>query len=87
MTNSSDWDTRLSRIEALVESNAKSIQSLSNTMTNLADDVRLTQRQIRDVLRRVDNNSDDVRDMQADIRELVLENKRILKYLENRSQD
>ena len=56
-------------------------------MTNLADDVRLTQRQIRDVLRRVDNNSDDVRDMQADIRELVLENKRILKYLENRSQD
>lgn len=87
MTNGNDWDTRLSRIEALVESNTKSIQSLSNTMTDLADDVRLTQRQIRDVLRRVDNNSDDVRDMQADIRELVLENKRILRYLENRSQD
>lgn len=87
MTNSNDWDIRLSRIEALVESNAKSIQSLSNTMTNLADDVRLTQRQIRDILRRVDNNSDDVRDMTADIREISLENKRILRYLENRSQD
>lgn len=87
MTNSNDWDSRLCRIEALVESNAKSIQSLSNTMSDLADDVRVTQRQIRDILRRVDNNSDDVRDMTADIREISLENKRILRYLENRSQD
>lgn len=66
----------LTRIENLVESNAKSIQSLTNNLSTLSDEVRMTQRQMRDTLSRIDSNS-------ANIRELILENQRILRYLEN----
>lgn len=73
-----EWEARLSRIESLVESNAKSIAAISDSLSQLSDEVRVTQRQMRDMLRRVDDNS-------ADIRELMLENQRILRYLENRT--
>lgn len=85
MTSSNDWEVRLSRTETLVESNAKAIAALTNSVTDLrhnvvalSDEVRATQRQMRDILRRVDDNS-------ADIRELILENQRILRYLESKA--
>lgn len=73
--DTSDWNFRLTRIEHLVESNAKSIQALSNNVGQLSDEVRITQRQLRDSWYRSDDHS-------ADIRELILENQRILRYLE-----
>jgi hypothetical protein len=90
MTDSND---RLDRIEALVESNAKAIQafgdqthqaiqSLTQQTLEMQRQMLNMQRQMIDSQRRIDDNS-------ADIRELVLENQRILKYLEtivNRSQ-
>lgn len=77
---------RLDRIEALVESNSCAIEALTSGMVELrsavrelTDDVAVTQRQLRDALPRIVDHT-------ADIRELQLENKRILRFLEEQTK-
>ncbi|BAY13887.1 hypothetical protein [Calothrix sp. NIES-2098] len=83
----------IERLEKLIESNAKSIQALTDLASSILprlDDMQRQmvnmQRQMIDNQRRIDNNTGDIRDLAADIRELTLENQRILKYLESRNQ-
>lgn len=71
----------------LVKSNAKSIEALSSNLLHLSDEVRMTQRQLRDAVRRIDETGASIRDLQADTRELILENQRILRYLERRQAE
>jgi len=61
-----------------------SIKELSGNVDRLTDEVRFTQRQMREILHRVDTNSTNIRDLTADIRELYQENQRILRHLEGR---
>lgn len=74
----SEHTLEMIELRKLIASNAKSIASLSSNLVQLSDEVRVTQRQMRDSLRRID-------DLQADTRELMLENQRILRYLESRN--
>ncbi len=50
-----DNSDRLDRIQRLVESNAKSIEALTNVVAELTDDVPATQRQLQDTVRRTDD--------------------------------
>jgi Mg2+ and Co2+ transporter CorA len=75
----------IERIE-MIESNAKSIQALTNLASSILPRVDDMQRQIVNMQRQMIDNTGDIRDFAADIRELMLENQRILKYLESRNQ-
>jgi len=81
-------------IKQLIASNAKAIEALTNALakerqeritdkTQFQQTITDMQRQFIDTGRRTDSNS-------ADIRELIIENQRILRYLEffvNRSEN
>ncbi len=78
------------RIDKLIESNAKSIQALTDLansilprMDEMQRQIANMQRQMIDNQRRIDDNTGDIRDLAADIREVTFENQRILKYLES----
>ena len=90
VTQQSEHTLEMVELRKLIASNAKSIASLSSNLVQLSDEVRVTQRQMRDSLRRIDASVEggsfppQTLDLQADTRELMLENKRILRYLESR---
>lgn len=73
----------LERIEKLIESNAKAIQSLTNLAHGIFPRLDEMQRQVVNIQRQMIDNQRRIDDNTADIRELTLENQRILKYLES----
>jgi peptidoglycan hydrolase CwlO-like protein len=74
------------RLEKLIESNAKSIQALTDLANKILPRLDDMQRQIFNIQRQMIDNQRRIDDNTADIRELTLENQRILKYLESRNQ-
>ncbi len=63
-------------IKQLIASNAKAIETLTNQAREVLPRVDTMARQFIDIQRRIDDNT-------AHIRELVLDNQRILRYLES----
>jgi len=74
------------RLEKLIESNAKSIQALTDLASSILPRLDDMQRQISNIQRQMIDNQRRIDDNTADIRELTMENQRILKYLESRNQ-
>ena len=73
-------------LEKLIESNAKSIQALTDLANSILPRLDDMQRQISNMQRQMIDNQRRIDDNTADIRELTMENQRILKYLESRNQ-
>ena len=74
------------RLEKLIESNAKSIQALTDLANSILPRLDDMQRQISNMQRQMIDNQRRIDDNTADIRELIMGNQRILKYLESRNQ-
>lgn len=70
-------------IEKLIASNAKAISALTNLANEIIPRIDEMQRQINNMQRDSINTKRHIDDSTADIRELMLENQRILTYLEN----
>ncbi|MDJ0621130.1 MAG: DUF5798 family protein [Calothrix sp. MO_192.B10] len=73
-------------LEKLIESNAKSIQALTDLANSILPRLDDMQRQISNMQRQMIDNQRRIYHNTADIRELTMENQRILKYLESRNQ-
>ncbi|OUL17357.1 hypothetical protein [Nostoc sp. 106C] len=76
----------IERIEKLIESNANSIQALTDLANSILPRLDDMQRQMVNMQRQMIDNQRRIDDNTADIRELTLENQRILKYLESRNK-
>ncbi|RUR74871.1 hypothetical protein ACF3DV_02750 [Chlorogloeopsis fritschii PCC 9212] len=71
------------QVEKLIESNAKAIQALTDLASSILPRIDEMQRQMVNIQRQMIDNQRRIDDNTAVIRELVLENQRILKYLES----
>jgi hypothetical protein len=74
------------RLEKLIESNAKSIQALTDLANTILPRIDDMQRQIANMQRQMIDNQRRKDDNRAEIRELIMENQRILRFLESRNQ-
>ncbi|WP_298915507.1 hypothetical protein [uncultured Nostoc sp.] len=67
----------------LIQSNAKAIQALTDLSSSILPRLDEMQRQMVNTQRQMIDNQRRIDDNTADVRELMLENQRILKYLES----
>jgi hypothetical protein len=70
-------------LKQLIASNAKAISALTNLANGIFPRIDEMQRQINNMQRESVDSKRHIDDNTADIRELMLENQRILKYLES----
>ncbi len=70
-------------LKQLIASNAKAIAALTSLANEIIPRIDEMQRQINNMQRDSINTKRHIDDNTADIRELMLENQRILTYLEN----
>ncbi|NEO76302.1 DUF5798 family protein [Moorena sp. SIO4G3] len=71
------------QLRQLITSNAKAISALTNLANEVIPRIDEMQRQINNMQRDSVETKRHIDDTTADIRELMLENQRILRYLEN----